>query len=86
MLIIGLFYLLILRPRRVEEQKHRSMIGALKKNDRVVTIGGMLGTVVAVKDDEVTLKIDESTNTKVTFLRSAIKSVIAVAPGESKPS
>jgi preprotein translocase subunit YajC len=44
----------------------------LSKSDRVQTIGGIIGTVVDIKDDEVTLKIDESNNTKMKILRSAI--------------
>ena len=48
------------------------MVQTLQKNDRVRTIGGIIGTVVDVKDDEVTLKIDESNNTKIKILSSAI--------------
>ena len=48
------------------------MVQSLRKNDRVRTIGGIIGTVVDVKDDEVTLKIDESNNTKIKILSSAI--------------
>jgi preprotein translocase YajC subunit len=42
----------------------------------VVTIGGIVGTVVATRDDEVVLKVDESTNTKMTFVRKAIQRVL----------
>jgi len=53
----------------------------------VLTIGGVVGTVVSVKDDQVVVKVDESTNTKMTFLKSAIQRVVtddAPAVGEVK--
>jgi preprotein translocase YajC subunit len=48
------------------------MLQSLEKNDRVRTIGGMIGTVVEIKGDEVRLKVDESNNTKMWFISSAI--------------
>ena len=48
----------------------------LKKNDRVQTIGGIIGTVVSTKGDEVTLRVDESNNTKLTLVRKAIQHVL----------
>ena len=48
------------------------MLQSLEKNDRVRTIGGIIGTVVEVKGDEVRLKVDESNNTKMWFSSSAI--------------
>ena len=48
------------------------MIQSLKKNDKVRTIGGIIGVIVDVKDDEITLKIDESNNTKIKVIPSAI--------------
>jgi preprotein translocase subunit YajC len=85
--LIGLvFYLLLIRPRRVEQQKHQTMLGALKKNDRVMTAGGIIGTVVSLKDDEVVLKVDESSNTKITFARHAIKTILSVQPGDPAPT
>ena len=48
------------------------MVQSLGKNDRVRTIGGIIGTVVDIKGDEITLKVDESTNTKIKIVSSAI--------------
>ena len=48
------------------------MVQSLQKNDRIRTIGGIIGTVVDIKDDEITLKVDESTNTKIKIASSAI--------------
>ena len=71
-LIFVVMYLLLMRGPRKQQQKHKQMVQTLKKNDRVRTIGGILGTVVDVRDDEVTLKIDESNNTKIRISTSAI--------------
>ena len=81
-LIMGLiFYFLLIRPQGREKKKRAKMIDALKKNDRVLTIGGIVGTVTAVRDDEITLKVDESSNTKITFSRSSIQRVVGDSGG-----
>lgn len=80
LLAMGLFYYLLLRGQKKERKKQVDMLSALKKNDRVQTIGGMLGTIVEVRDHEVVLKVDESTNTKIRFNRSAIKEVLLDNP------
>jgi preprotein translocase subunit YajC len=82
LLALGLFYLLMFRGQRKERQKHADMLKNLKRNDRVQTLGGVLGTVVEVRDQEVILKVDESSNVKMRFNRAAIKEVLATT-GES---
>jgi preprotein translocase subunit YajC len=67
-----LMYLLLFRGPRKKQQQHKQMIQSLAKNDKVQTIGGIIGTVVDIKENEITLKIDESNNTKIKILRSAI--------------
>jgi preprotein translocase subunit YajC len=57
------------KKRQKEQQK---MVNELQKNDRVRTIGGVLGTVVDINDNEITLKVDESNNTKIKILAGAI--------------
>ncbi|MHC4119558.1 MAG: preprotein translocase subunit YajC [Planctomycetota bacterium] len=71
-LMLVMMYLILFRGPRKKQQQHKQMMQELKKNDKVQTIGGIIGTVVDIKDDEVTLKIDESNNTKMKILRSAI--------------
>lgn len=71
-LMFVLMYLILFRGPRKKQQQHKQMIQALAKNDRIQTIGGIIGTVVDIKDDEITLKIDESNNTKMKIVRSAI--------------
>ena len=77
MLALVVFMLLTSRSQRKREERDRqSMFGRLSKNDRVLTSGGVIGTIVSVKDSEVVLKVDESTNTKMTFLKSAVQRIL----------
>ena len=71
-LIFVVMYLIMMRGPRKQQQQHKQMVQTLARNDRVRTIGGILGTVVDIKEDEVTLKIDESNNTKIKISTSAI--------------
>lgn len=64
------FYFLLVRPQQRARQQQETMRSKLKKNDRVVTAGGIVGTVVQVTEREVTLKIDDTTRIKI--LRSSI--------------
>jgi preprotein translocase subunit YajC len=71
------FMMMTARSQKKREQKQKEEMHArLGKNHRVLTIGGIIGTVMSVKDDEVVLKVDETTNTKMTFLKSAIQRVM----------
>jgi len=70
--VFVVMYIILLRSPRKQEQQRRQMVQSLKKNDRVRTIGGIYGTVMDVKGDEVVLKIDEATNTKIHVSASAI--------------
>ena len=77
MMGVVVFMLLTARSQRTKEKRQRDeMYAKLTKNDRVLTIGGIIGTVIAVKDGEVLLKVDESTNTKMTFLKSAVQRIL----------
>lgn len=78
--MFAIIYFLMIRPQSRERKKRTEMLGLLKKNDRVITIGGIMGTVTAVRDDEVTLKVDESSNTKITFSKAAIQRVLTATP------
>lgn len=80
-MIAVLFYILMIRPERRKKAELMEMLQNLKKNDRVVTIGGIIGSVVSTsKDsDEVTIKVDENSNTKLRMQRSAIARVLSDA-------
>ncbi len=72
--IILIFYFLIIRPQRKRDKEAKDMIAAIKKGDKVVTIGGIRGTVAVVKDNTVILKVDD--NTRIEFSKNAISSVL----------
>ena len=61
-----LFYVLLVLPQQREAKNRRKMLSELKKGDRVVTIGGILGTVAEIKEDTVKLKVAEKTEIEVT--------------------
>ncbi|MCA9202739.1 MAG: preprotein translocase subunit YajC [Pirellulaceae bacterium] len=85
-ILIGvLFYFMIFRTERRRRAEVASMLDQLKKNDRVVTIGGIFGTVVNVSgSDEVTIRVDENSNTRLRVQRSAIARVITDDGGTTK--
>jgi preprotein translocase subunit YajC len=78
--IIAIFYFLIIRPQNKKQKETQRMLGALKKGDKVVTIGGIHGIIQNVKEHSVILKVDD--DVKLEFNRSAISSVESVAKEE----
>jgi preprotein translocase subunit YajC len=82
--MFAMFYFLVLRPNRRQEKDRQAMIDAIKKNDEVVTIGGIVGKIVNLRNDEVTL---ESSNSRLRILRSSIARVVTPSDkAESKES
>lgn len=75
--IFVLMYFMFIRGPKKQQQQQQEMIRALQKNDRVRTVGGIIGTVVDVKDEYVTLKVDETTNTKIRIVPGAISKNLA---------
>ena len=69
-LIFLIFYLLIIKPQKQKQLQHQKMMQSLKKNDEVITIGGIYGTIINVKDKSVVLRIAD--NIKLEVQRSAI--------------
>jgi preprotein translocase subunit YajC len=83
-LIFGVFYFLLIRPQQQRQKEMKTMLGALKRGDRVVTGGGILGTVQRVRDNEVEVEI--APNLRVTVLRDTIASVVKPTPAnDPKP-
>jgi preprotein translocase subunit YajC len=76
--IFVLFFVMVSGPERRKRKELQDQLQRLKKNDEVVTIGGICGTVANVQQgsDRVTLRIDEATGAKITVLRSAIQRVV----------
>ena len=83
---VAITYFLLLRPQRQQEAKRRAMIDALKKNDKVVTSGGIYGTVTSVDptSDRVVLRVDDEKGVKVAFTRASVARVIE--PSAEKPA
>ncbi len=73
-LIIVIFYFLIIRPQKKRDKETKDMLASIKKGDKVVSIGGIHGTVVAVKETTVVVKVDD--NTRLEFSRNAISSIV----------
>jgi preprotein translocase subunit YajC len=83
LLLLGLvFYFLMIRPQRRDQAKRQMMLSAVKKNDRVVTIGGIYGVVTNIhrEADELTIKVDEATNTKLRVTLSSVARVLGDEP------
>jgi len=77
-LIFVIFYFMLIRPQRKKEKKVQEMLNALKVGDRVSTIGGIYGTITAIKDDTLELSVGRD-NVKLMFARWAIRQVEDVA-------
>ena len=75
-----IFYFLLIRPQRKEQQRHRQMIEELKKGDEIITAGGIIGTVVHTQDDRLTIKSGE--NTRIVVQRARIAQVLTGTPAE----
>jgi preprotein translocase subunit YajC len=79
-LIILIFYFLIIRPQNKKQKETQRMLSALKKGDKIITIGGVHGVIQSVKESSVIVRVDE--NTKMEFSRSAISNVENAAKPE----
>jgi preprotein translocase subunit YajC len=71
--IIAIFWFLLIRPQRKMAQQHKETLAALKKGDEVMTNGGIIGTVVHITDDRVTLRTDKET--RIVVARAKIERV-----------
>jgi preprotein translocase subunit YajC len=76
---IPLFYFLLIRPQQQQEKKRKQMIDNLKKNDRVLTVGGIYGTVISVdaENDRVVLRVDDDGKIKIPFSKTSVVRVIS---------
>jgi len=80
-LIIAVFYFLMIRPQQTKQKQWQQMLNDLKPGDKVTTTGGMRGTIIALRDDAVQLRLPPD-NIKVEVVKSAIASV--TTPEEGK--
>jgi preprotein translocase subunit YajC len=84
-LIFGVFYFLLIRPQQQRQKEMKAMLAALKRGDRVITGGGIIGIVQKTKDNEVEVEI--APNVRITVLRETITSVVNPKPAnDTKPA
>ena len=81
-IIFAIFYLLIILPARKKQKQHQSLVGALKGGERVITAGGVFGTVTRVMDDRIEIQVD--TNTKLQVTKGSVSAVVDQTGGEKK--
>ncbi len=82
LILFGIFYFLLILPQQKQAKKHKEMINSLKKGDRVITAGGIIGTVTGVADDTVTIQIADGVKVKVA--KSYISNKLQSAENQSK--
>ena len=76
--ILGIFYLIVFLPARRRQKKLQEMIDSLKAGDKVVTSGGIYGTIVGIKDDRIQLRIAE--NVKIELSRNGVTALQGSEP------
>ncbi len=84
-----IFYLIMVRPQQQQDRKRREMIDALKKNDKVLTVAGIYGTVISVDPERarVVLRVDDEKGIKLAFSKASIQQVVESTPEKgSEPS
>jgi len=87
LVLVGmLFYFIMIRPEKRKRAQVAQMQDTLKKNDRIVTIGGILGVVVNTQagSNEVTIRVDDNSNTRIRILRSSISRVLTDEKSDQK--
>lgn len=78
--LFAILYFLMIRPQQQRQKKHQEMIKNLKPDDRVITAGGIYGTIVKMKDDSFILRVAD--NVRIEFLKTAISQVTSKEEGE----
>jgi len=84
LVLLGMILLSTFAGRK-ERKKREALLNSLARHDRVQTAGGIIGTIVEVKGDEIVIKVDESTNTRIHFARSAVTGVLKKSSEPSEP-
>lgn len=83
LMIVPLYFLLI-RPEQKRRKEHEALLKALAKGDRVVTAGGIRGTVVGLADDVLTLEVGKGGSVKIEVERSRVERKLEAAKGDAK--
>jgi preprotein translocase subunit YajC len=78
-LVFAIFYLLIILPSRKKQKKHQDMVSNLKPGDRIITTGGIFGTIMGVQKDRLEVKI--AANTKIDITKTSIGAILGPSDG-----
>jgi len=84
LLLVAMFaimYFLLIRPQKKKERDRQDMLKRLRKNDQVVTAGGIYGTIVSMTETDITLRVDD--NCKMKLSRGSINRILSESPKES---
>lgn len=81
-LMFAVFYFLLIRPQQRKQRTRNQMLSQLKKGDKIVTIGGLHGTIQEITDDTVVLRVNDAT--KLTFDRNSVNNVVSSAPEKAE--
>lgn len=79
-IIFVIFYMLIILPARKKQKQHQALIGSLKGGERVITAGGIYGTVTRILDDRLEVQVDSNTRLQIT--KSSVSAVLDVTGAE----
>ncbi|MCK4836588.1 MAG: preprotein translocase subunit YajC [Candidatus Aminicenantes bacterium] len=82
-IIFVIFYFLIIMPARKKQKRHQELIGGLKGGERVITSGGIYGTVTRIMDDRIEIEVDKNTRLQIT--KSSISGIVDKTGTEVKP-
>ncbi|VAW15293.1 hypothetical protein MNBD_BACTEROID05-1298 [hydrothermal vent metagenome] len=84
LLIFVIFYFLVFKPQKDKQKKQKNMVESMKKNDQIITAGGMHGTIVSLKEKTITIRVDEGV--KIEFDRESISKVVTSESKKEKKS
>ena len=76
-MLVGIFYFLMIRPNQKQEKKRKDMLASLAKGDKVVTSGGICGTVLGLTEKNVVLRVSDEPPVKMEFVRGAVSKVLS---------
>jgi preprotein translocase subunit YajC len=75
-----LFYVMMVRPEKRKQAELKSLLDGIKKNDRIITVGGIFGVVTNVQGERVTIRVDEANNTKIDITLGSVSRIIVDEP------
>jgi preprotein translocase subunit YajC len=86
MLVMVVFLIMTSMAGRKEKKRRAAVLGGVKRGDRVQTVGGEIGTIVDLTETEMTLRVDEASNTRIRFARSALQQILKESKESGSPT